>query len=724
MSVAEHSAVSPDWAGEAQQVVSPRLDGAAAALVMRGGPGKEDLLFNVGGTVYKINRENIDRWPTTLLAELMLKFDGGQLKGTRLDGFDQNPPQPMYLDRHPVAFSGIAKFYETKGAKLDQPWDVSKEAWMSELRFFRVIGLGPTADAVEAAQLVLKHIGRPKSGHRRAMWDFLENPSSSRLAKAFMIIGLLVIMLSILSLCLDTVYVLPHQAEIFRNLEAACILFFTVEYAMRLYATNGKLRFVKSRMNIIDLVAILPYYVGLLLKDGVDGLSVVRVVRLVRVFRVFKFGSSMRGLTVFTNTMVNSLDALLLLLFFVMLAILLFGSVIFFAERDAMRFDRPLADGSPRPRFCDHAAWDGCPACSGDTLPQCGGRQADIVDDKLVDGAYDGTRATCEAVAGCRFVAAVEASCTGEPSNHHADAENCHDEFVAREGPRSACVPGCTFVEAVSEHCITEFEWHLASETYALLPEETRLVQLQAHAVHGAQCPAGEQFNASLPPPWAYHGNGHGDPIFSSIPMGFWWTLCTMTSLGYGEIYPVTYVGRVVGGLASLAGLITLALPMVIIGQNFSDAYRVQMMAEGVAADAEEALIARKEARAKMKFEKQFRKIRQGGAGAAGAAGLMAFRARKLKVATSQPAGGGASLNTPRSRSASPNADALEATLFPKPPAKAHGETQAEQQMQDADNLSAAGIADSLYMTPEQEAASQAAGVTPALVPTPPPPRE
>eukprot|EP01043_Picozoa_sp_COSAG02_P059312 COSAG02_NODE_7536_length_2970_cov_1.384535_2_plen_148_part_00 len=147
-------------------------------------------------------------------------------------------------------------------------------------------------------------------------------------------------------------------------------------------------------------------------------------------------------------------------------------------------------------------------------------------------------------------------------------------------------------------------------------------------------------------------------------------------------------------------------------------------MAEGVAADAEEALIARKEARAKMKFEKQFRKIRQGGAGAAGAAGLMAFRARKLKVATSQPAGGGASLNTPRSRSASPNADALEATLFPQPPAKAHGETQAEQQMQDADNLSAAGIADSLYMTPEQEAASQAAGVTPALVPTPPPPRE
>lgn len=678
----------------------------------------QDLLFNVGGTVFKINRTLIDRWPTTLLAELMGKFDKGELVGTRLDGFNQDPPQPMYLDRHPTAFSGIAKFYRSKGEVLEQPWDISKDAWMSELRFFRVIGLGPTVDAAEAATHVLKQIGRPKSGHRRAMWDFLENPSSSRFAKAFMVLGVLVILVSILSLCLDTVYIKPHQAKIFQTLEAACILFFTIEYAMRFYATDGKLRFVKTGMNIIDLVAIMPFYVGLMLKDGVDGLSVVRVVRLVRVFRVFKFGASMRGLTVFKNTMVNSFDALLLLLFFVMLAILLFGSVIFFAEKDEARFDLPLADGSPRPRFCDHMSWNGCPTCDGNPLPECGGRQRDIVDNELVDGAYnplDGTRAACESVAGCVFVEAVEASCTGEPSEA-TDIETCHEHFVEWEGPRSACAHGCTYVEAESERCITEFEWHLASATYMLIENEMdRLVQLQAHAEHGAQCPTGQNFTKPLPPPWHKSGAGDGDPIFTSIPMGFWWTLCTMTSLGYGEIYPVTYVGRIVGGLASLAGLITLALPMVIIGQNFSDAYRVQSMVEEAEADAEEALIARREARAKMKFEQKFRAIKAGGGG------LLSFRKSVMqKSQAARPDAGLEASATARSRPESPTAEALEATLFPRPPSKAKPELETTE----PGEMSSAEISESLYLTPEQEAASQAAGVTPALVPIPPPPRE
>ena len=690
-----------DWEVEPQATVSPRPQaGAAGAPGMPsapGMPGAEDLLFNVGGTVFKINRALIDRWPTTLLAELMTKFDNGELKGTRLDGFNQDPPQPMYLDRHSAAFGGIAKFYRSKGELLEKPWDVSKEAWLAEVRFFRVLGLGSAVDAAVAARVVLKHKGWPRSGHRKAIWDFLENPGSSRLAKSFMVVGLLVILVSILSLCLETVYILPHQAKIFANLEAACILFFTVEYAMRFYATDGKLRFVKTPMNVVDMVAILPFYIGLLLTDGVDGLSVVRVVRLVRVFRVFKFGSSMSGLAVFKSTMVHSFDALLLLLFFVGLAILLFASVIFFAEKDAMRFDRPLADGSPRPRFCDHQSWDGCPACSGDTLPECGGRQADIVDDKLADGTYDGTRATCEAVAGCRFVEATGASCTGEPSTA-TDAENCHDHFVAHQGPRSACAHGCTFVNAVSERCITEFEWHLASETYALMPEETRLEQLQAHAVHGAQCPAGQQFYSSLPPPWDYRRTpaGRGPPIFTSIPMSFWWTLVTMTSLGYGDMYPVTYIGRVVGGMASLAGLITLALPMVIIGQNFSDAYHVQQQTEEAAADAEEALRARRAAGAKMKFEAMLRTIRPGGEETS---------IKPQGAAVESDARDESSVGDLRAASSDDDvtADMLEETLFPKSPTEA----KAEQ--------------DSLAVSTEQKVAS---GVTPALVPRPPPPRE
>lgn len=658
MSVAEIS-LRADSVVQRQLAVSPRSLVKASAT----GPGttaddaagQVSLLFDVGGTIFMIERNLIDRWPTSLLAELLVKFDKGELEGTRLDGYMQDPPKPMFLDRHPTAFSGIAKFYRSKGEVLEHPWTISKDAWTSELRFFRLIGLGPTVDAAEAASMVIKQIGRPKFGNRKLMWDFLEDPSSSCAAQSFMVFGVAVIVTSIFSLCLDTVYITPAQSLIFVNLEMSCILFFTAEYLIRMYATDGKLSFIKGRLNVIDLVAILPFYIGLLLPGGVDGLSVVRVVRLVRVFRVFKLGASMRGLTVFKNTMLNSFDALLLLLFFVMLAVLLFGSVIFFAERDDIRFDVAGADGNPLPRFCDHKSWNGCAACTGPgaAMPVCGGRQTDIVD-YLYTGTHPATQGSCEATAGCVFVPAVESSCTatypGSVPNADTTVTDCEAHFAEVEGPRSACVQGCTFVQASPSTCISAFEQRFYSELYTptkevcsgLLDDGSRcltrylagrfkgeksciklgpscmytpaqdpaepLALLQAHQTHGAQCPTGGEFTAPEPSPWSVGGSGA--PIFTSIPVGFWWTICTMTSLGYGEIYPVTYIGKVVGGLASLAGLITLALPMVIIGQNFSDAYRVQSMVEEAQADAAEALTARREARAKMMFDEKFRKLK------------------------------------------------------------------------------------------------------------------
>jgi|EP01047_Picozoa_sp_COSAG01_P029213 hypothetical protein len=109
---------------------------------------------------------------------------------------------------------------------------------------------------------------------------------------------------------------------------------------------------------------------------------------------------------------------------------------------------------------------------------------------------------------------------------------------------------------------------------------------------------------------WSLPGNV---VIIESVPHGFWWTLCTMTSLGYGEVYPSTYVGFVVGGIASLAGLITLALPMVIIGQKFSENFRQVEQEAEEAADAETAALARAEAKARAKIRRTdvFQRIKQ-----------------------------------------------------------------------------------------------------------------
>jgi len=56
---------------------------------------------------------------------------------------------------------------------------------------------------------------------------------------------------------------------------------------------------------------------------------------------------------------------------------------------------------------------------------------------------------------------------------------------------------------------------------------------------------------------------------FQSIPQSFWWCLVTLTTVGYGDTYPITYPGQVVGCITMLLGLVMLALPLSIIGTNF-----------------------------------------------------------------------------------------------------------------------------------------------------------
>lgn len=64
--------------------------------------------------------------------------------------------------------------------------------------------------------------------------------------------------------------------------------------------------------------------------------------------------------------------------------------------------------------------------------------------------------------------------------------------------------------------------------------------------------------------------------LFSSIPAAMWWGVVTLTTLGYGDIYPVTWIGRLMGGVFAISGILLIALPTAILGAAFVEEMRRQ----------------------------------------------------------------------------------------------------------------------------------------------------
>ena len=61
---------------------------------------------------------------------------------------------------------------------------------------------------------------------------------------------------------------------------------------------------------------------------------------------------------------------------------------------------------------------------------------------------------------------------------------------------------------------------------------------------------------------------------FSSIPAAMWWGIATLTTVGYGDIYPITPLGKVLGSIIALLGVGLFALPAGILASGFNDIMR------------------------------------------------------------------------------------------------------------------------------------------------------
>lgn len=143
----------------------------------------------------------------------------------------------------------------------------------------------------------------------------------------------------------NTTILVPPKFSPFQDpffiVETICICWFSFELIMRFISAPCKIHFFKDIMNIIDFLAIMPFFVTVgteLAKDkGTPpsvSLALIRVIRLVRVFRIFKLSRHSKGLQILGQTLKASLRELALLIFFLFIGVILFSSAVYFAEVD------------------------------------------------------------------------------------------------------------------------------------------------------------------------------------------------------------------------------------------------------------------------------------------------------------------------------------------------------------------------------------------------------
>lgn len=330
--------------------------------------GEQKIIINIAGLHFETQLKTLDQFPDTLL--------GDPVK--RMDYFDPMRNE-YFFDRNRPSFDGILYYYQS-GGKIRRPANVPIDVFADEISFYELGSEAMEQFREEEGFIKEREVPLPSNEINRQFWLLFEYPESSNAARGVALVSLIVIIVSIIIFCLETLPEFRDDFEVFQAMglpinrtngegfpstsppratsktisttvtdpffliETACIIWFVFEIVVRFLACPSKRKFFNNLMNVIDLVSIVPYFVTVVTElatvtnTNTGGqnmsLAILRIIRLVRVFRIFKLSRHSKGLQILGQTLKASMRELGLLIFFLFIGVILFSSAIYFVEVD------------------------------------------------------------------------------------------------------------------------------------------------------------------------------------------------------------------------------------------------------------------------------------------------------------------------------------------------------------------------------------------------------
>uniref|UniRef100_A0A667XXD3 Uncharacterized protein n=1 Tax=Myripristis murdjan TaxID=586833 RepID=A0A667XXD3_9TELE len=352
---------------------------------------QQSININVGGKVFHIPKQSAIKYPNTRIGCLALCRDRMKLLKLCDDYSVRN--NEFFFDRDPAFFHHIFHFY-TSGVlwvvremcpinfeEEIEYWGLSLKDTQHCCRMMFEEKVDEVKDYLKVerellAEIEVKHDDEGYNNMvlgnvRKTLWDIVENPYSSSWAKAFTVFSNLFVLISIVAMTLNTVEDLKIYSVCGKTymewIEISSIVFFTFEYFLRLITTSKIEHFLRSALNFVDFVAVMPYFVQIVFEvfASVEDMSasgdlktmadvsklshVLKVVKLMRIFRILKLARHSTGMRAFGFTLRQCYQQVCCLFLFIAMGIFTFSALLHSAERDT--------EGSPFSSIPDAWWW-------------------------------------------------------------------------------------------------------------------------------------------------------------------------------------------------------------------------------------------------------------------------------------------------------------------------------------------------------------------------------